>query len=69
VVSQPAWIRHETAAKQVELSACPYVTEAYKTQLSESARSTHPVDQSQSCWRGGQVVNEVVMFRLRENFL
>lgn len=56
------------AAKQVELAACPYVTEASKTQLSESAAP--PVRLITLKAAGGEVKvgNEVVMFRHEKTF-
>ncbi len=56
------------AAKQVELTACPYVTEASKTQLSESAAP--PVRLITLKAAGGEVKvgNEVVMFRHEKTF-
>ena len=56
------------AAKQVELAACPYVTEASKTQLSESAAP--PIRLINLKAAGGEVKvgNEVVMFRHEKTF-
>ena len=56
------------AAKQVELAACPYVTEASKTQLSESAAP--PIRLITLKAAGGEVKvgNEVVMFRHEKTF-
>lgn len=56
------------AAKQVELAACPYVTETSKTQLSESAAP--PVRLITLKAGGGEVKvgNEVVMFRHEKTF-
>jgi len=56
------------AAKQVELAACPYVTEASKTQLSESAAP--PIRLVSLKAAGGEVKigNEVVMFRHEKTF-
>lgn len=56
------------AAKQVELAACPYVTEASKTQLSES--SAPPIRLITLKAAGGEVKvgNEVVMFRHEKTF-
>lgn len=56
------------AAKQVELAACPYVTEASKTQLSESAAP--PIRLITLKAAGGEIKvgNEVVMFRHEKTF-
>ena len=56
------------SAKQVELAACPYVTEASKTQLSESAAP--PIRLISLKAAGGEVKvgNEVVMFRHEKTF-
>ena len=56
------------SAKQVELAACPYVTEASKTQLSESAAP--PIRLISLKATGGEVKvgNEVVMFRHEKTF-
>jgi acetyl-CoA decarbonylase/synthase complex subunit gamma len=56
------------AAKQVELSACPYVTEAAKKQLAESAAP--PIRLVTLKAAGGEVKagNEVVMFRHEKTF-
>src|SRR5512136_3019239 len=56
------------AAKQVELAACPYVTEASKAQLSESAAP--PIRLISLKAAGGEVKvgNEVVMFRHEKTF-
>ncbi len=42
------------AAKQVELSACPYVTPEAKTQLAESSCTTHPSCRTQIGWIRGK---------------
>jgi acetyl-CoA decarbonylase/synthase complex subunit gamma len=56
------------AAKQVELTTCPYVTEDSKTQLSESAAP--PIRLIHLKAAGGEVKvgNEVVMFRHEKTF-
>jgi len=56
------------AAKQVELSACPYVSEASKAQLSESAAP--PIRLVTLKAPGGEVKagNEVVLFRHEKTF-
>jgi acetyl-CoA decarbonylase/synthase complex subunit gamma len=56
------------AAKQVELAACPYVTETSKAQLSESAAP--PIRLINLKAPGGEVKigNEVVMFRHEKTF-
>jgi acetyl-CoA decarbonylase/synthase complex subunit gamma len=56
------------SAKQVELAACPYVTEASKTELSESAAP--PIRLISLKAAGGEVKvgNEVVMFRHEKTF-
>jgi acetyl-CoA decarbonylase/synthase complex subunit gamma len=56
------------AAKQVELAACPYVTEASKAQLAESAAP--PIRLISLKAAGGEVKvgNEVVMFRHEKTF-
>ena len=56
------------AAKQVELAACPYVTEASKTQLAELAAP--PIRLINLKAAGGEVKvgNEVVMFRHEKTF-
>ena len=56
------------AAKQVELSACPYVTEANKAQLAES--SAPPIRLVTLKGTAGEVKagNEVVMYRHEKTF-
>lgn len=56
------------AAKQVELSACPYVTEANKAQLAES--SAPPIRLITLKGAAGEVKagNEVVMYRHEKTF-
>jgi acetyl-CoA decarbonylase/synthase complex subunit gamma len=56
------------AAKQVELSSCPYVSEASKTQLAES--SAPPIRLITLKAAGGEVKvgNEVVLFRHEKTF-
>jgi acetyl-CoA decarbonylase/synthase complex subunit gamma len=56
------------AAKQVELDACPYVTEESRTQLAESAKP--PIRLVTLKGRAGEVPagNEVVLFRHEKRF-
>jgi acetyl-CoA decarbonylase/synthase complex subunit gamma len=56
------------AAKQVELAACPYVTEASKTQLSESAAPPIRLISLKAADGEVKVGNEVVMFRHEKTF-
>jgi len=56
------------AAKQVELSACPYVSEASKTQLAESAAPPIRLISLKSDGYEVKVGNEVVLFRHEKTF-
>jgi acetyl-CoA decarbonylase/synthase, CODH/ACS complex subunit gamma len=56
------------AAKQVELSACPYVTEASKAQLAESAAPPIRLITLKSDGYEIKVGNEVVLFRHEKTF-
>jgi len=56
------------AAKQVELSACPYVTEESKKQLSESAAPPIRLVTLTSQGKEVKAGNEVVMFRHEKTF-
>ena len=56
------------AAKQVELSACPYVSEASKTQLAESAAPPIRLVTLKSKGHEVKVGNEVVLFRHEKTF-
>ncbi len=56
------------AAKQVELSACPYVSEASKAQLSESAAPPMRLITLKSDGHELKVGNEVVLFRHEKTF-
>jgi acetyl-CoA decarbonylase/synthase complex subunit gamma len=56
------------AAKQVELSACPYVTEASKTQLAESAAPPIRLVSLKSDGYEVKAGNEVVLFRHEKTF-
>lgn len=56
------------AAKQVELSACPYVTEASKKQLAESAAPPIRLITLKSNGTEVKVGNEVCMFRHEKTF-
>lgn len=56
------------AAKQVELSACPYVTEESKAQLAESAAPPIRLITLQSDGHELKVGNEVVLFRHEKTF-
>src|SRR4030043_1429677 len=56
------------AAKQVELSACPYVSEASKTQLEESASPPIRLISLKSDGYELKVGNEVVLFRHEKTF-
>jgi acetyl-CoA decarbonylase/synthase complex subunit gamma len=56
------------AAKQVELSACPYVTEASKAQLMESAAPPVRLVTLKSNGYEVKVGNEVVLFRHEKTF-
>jgi len=56
------------AAKQVELSACPYVTEASKAQLAESAAPPIRLVSRKSAGNEVKVGNEVVLYRHEKTF-
>jgi acetyl-CoA decarbonylase/synthase complex subunit gamma len=56
------------AAKQVELSACPYVTEDAKKQLAESAAPPIRLVTLKAAGGDVKVGNEVVMFRHEKTF-
>jgi acetyl-CoA decarbonylase/synthase complex subunit gamma len=56
------------AAKQVELSACPYVTEESKTQLAESAAPPIRLISLKSDGYEVKAGNEVVLFRHEKTF-
>ena len=56
------------AAKQVELSACPYVSEASKKQLAESAAPPIRLITLKSNGTEVKAGNEVVMFRHEKTF-
>ena len=56
------------AAKQVELSACPYVSEASKKQLAESAAPPIRLITLKANGTEVKVGNEVVMFRHEKTF-
>jgi acetyl-CoA decarbonylase/synthase complex subunit gamma len=56
------------AAKQVELSACPYVTEASKTQLAESSAPPIRLIAVRAGGREIKAGNETVMFRHEKTF-
>ena len=56
------------AAKQVELSACPYVTEASKAQLAESAAPPVRLVTLKSKTGEFSCGNEVVLFRHEKTF-
>ncbi len=56
------------AAKQVELSACPYVSEASKAQLAESAAPPMRLIALKSDGHELKVGNEVVLFRHEKTF-
>jgi acetyl-CoA decarbonylase/synthase complex subunit gamma len=56
------------AAKQVELSACPYVSEASKAQLAESAAPPIRLISLKSDGHEVKVGNEVVLFRHEKTF-
>jgi len=56
------------AAKQVELTACPYVTEESKAQLAESAAPPIRLITLKSDGHEVKVGNEVVMFRHEKTF-
>lgn len=56
------------AAKQVELSACPYVSEASKAQLAESAAPPMRLITLKSDGHELKVGNEVVLFRHEKTF-
>ncbi len=56
------------AAKQVELSACPYVSEASKAQLAESAAPPMRLVTLKSDGHEVKVGNEVVLFRHEKTF-
>jgi acetyl-CoA decarbonylase/synthase complex subunit gamma len=56
------------AAKQVELSACPYVTEASKAQLAESAAPPIRLVTLKSDGHEVKVGNEVVLYRHEKTF-
>ncbi|HEX9839312.1 MAG TPA: acetyl-CoA decarbonylase/synthase complex subunit gamma [Anaerolineales bacterium] len=56
------------AAKQVELSACPYVTEASKKQLAESAAPPIRLITLKSNGTEVKIGNEVCMFRHEKTF-
>ena len=56
------------AAKQVELSACPYVSEASKAQLEESASPPIRLISLKSDGYELKVGNEVVLFRHEKTF-
>lgn len=56
------------AAKQVELSACPYVTEASKTQLAESSAPPVRLIAVKAAGREVKAGNETVMFRHEKTF-
>jgi acetyl-CoA decarbonylase/synthase complex subunit gamma len=56
------------AAKQVELAACPYVTEASKTELAESAAPPIRLINLKAVGGEVKVGNEVVMFRHEKTF-
>jgi acetyl-CoA decarbonylase/synthase complex subunit gamma len=56
------------AAKQVELSACPYVSEASKVQLEESAAPPIRLISLKSDGHELKVGNEVVLFRHEKTF-
>jgi acetyl-CoA decarbonylase/synthase complex subunit gamma len=56
------------AAKQVELSACPYVTEASKSQLAESAAPPIRLVALKSNGYEVKAGNEVVLFRHEKTF-
>jgi acetyl-CoA decarbonylase/synthase complex subunit gamma len=56
------------AAKQVELSACPYVTEASKTQLAESAAPPIRLITLKADGNEIKAGNEVVLFRHEKTF-
>ena len=56
------------AAKQAELSACPYVSEASKTQLSEAAAPPMRLITLKSNGHEVKVGNETVLFRHDKTF-
>ncbi len=56
------------AAKQVELSTCPYVSEASKTQLAESAAPPIRLVSLKSAGFEVKAGNEVVLFRHEKTF-
>jgi len=56
------------AAKQVELSACPYVTDASKAQLAESAAPPIRLVTLKSDGHETKVGNEVVLYRHEKTF-
>src|SRR5512134_1990830 len=56
------------AAKQVELSACPYVSEDAKAQLAESAAPPIRLVALKSNGNEVKVGNEVVMYRHEKTF-
>ena len=56
------------AAKQVELSACPYVSDASKAQLAESAAPPMRLVALKSDGHEVKVGNEVVLFRHEKTF-
>ncbi|KAF0107074.1 MAG: acetyl-CoA decarbonylase/synthase complex subunit gamma [Anaerolineaceae bacterium] len=56
------------AAKQVELSACPYVTEAAQKQLAESAAPPIRLVTLKAAGGEAKAGNEVVMFRHEKTF-
>ena len=56
------------AAKQVELAACPYVTEASKAQLAESAAPPIRLVSLKACKFEVKAGNEVVLFRHDKTF-
>jgi acetyl-CoA decarbonylase/synthase, CODH/ACS complex subunit gamma len=56
------------AAKQVELSACPYVSEASKTQLAESAAPPIRLISLKSAGLEVKAGNEVVLFRHEKTY-
>src|SRR5512136_207590 len=56
------------AAKQVELSACPYVTEDSKTQLAESAAPPIRMVTLKSDGNEVKAGNEVVLYRHEKTF-
>src|SRR5512137_1534353 len=56
------------AAKQVELSACPYVSEASKVQLAESAAPPIRMVAVKSNGHEVKAGNEVVLFRHEKTF-